>query len=71
MGVNTDRIAAYRRLHRLKQEDMAKELNISKQSYYLKETRKSDYTSEEVGMMAKKFGIEPGDLYKESSKPLC
>lgn len=71
MGVNLDRIKAYRVLNKLMQEEVATILGISKQSYHLKEKGKNDFTSEEVGTLAKKFGIEPGDLFKDSTHPLC
>lgn len=71
MGVNLDRIKAYRTLHKLMQEEVAAVLGISKQSYHLKEKGKNDFTSEEVGMLAKKFGVEPGELFKDSRQPLC
>lgn len=71
MGVNRDRVSAYRKLHNFTQAHMAKGLKISKQSYHLKESGKNDYTDEQVGIMAKMFGVEPGDLYKGSESPLC
>ena len=71
MGVNVDRIAAYRRLLRKTQADLAKELDITMQAYHLKEKGKRDYTSKEIGIIASVFGVDPGDLYKDSGTPLC
>lgn len=71
MGINLDRLKAYRKMHKLMQEEMAVTLGISKQSYHLKEKGKNDFTSGEVGVMANRFGIDPGELYKDSTKPLC
>ena len=71
MGVNLNRIRAYRTLHDLLQEEVASFLGITKQSYHLKEKGKNDFTSEEVGMLAKKFGVEPGELFKDNRHPLC
>ena len=68
MGVNLRRIKAYRTYNDLDQQKMADALAISKTSYSLKESGERDFTSEEVGMMAAVFGVEPGDLFSKDPK---
>lgn len=71
MGIKLNRLKAYRTLKKLHQKDMAKHLGITLQSYNMKENGKCEFTSTEVGRMAEKFGIDPGELYKEEDESLC
>lgn len=67
MGIKLNRLKAYRTLNNLKQHDMADLLGISLTSYCAKEQGRIDFTSKEVGIMAEKFSINPGELFKEDS----
>ena len=63
MGVNLDRIRAYRTLHKIRQQGMATLIKVSVTSYCAKEQGRVDFTSKEIGIMAKSFGINPGELF--------
>lgn len=67
MGANINRIKAYRALHNLKQQDIADLLHISLTAYCAKEQGRVDFTSTEIGTMAKEFDIDPGELFSTES----
>ena len=56
-----------RKENKLRQADMAKVLNISEQSYYLKETGKRDFNLTEAIRLAKYYGSTLDDLFWEES----
>ncbi|WP_172373553.1 helix-turn-helix transcriptional regulator [Sporosarcina jiandibaonis] len=53
----------YRRENRLRQVDMAKILEITPQTYYVKENGKSEFTISEGLKLAKFFGCTLDDLF--------
>lgn len=68
MGIKLNRLKAYKELNNIKnQQEMADLLSISLVSYNAKETGKIDFTSKEVGIIASKFNINPGELYMDSN----
>ena len=56
-----------RKENKLRQADMAKVLNISEQSYYLKETGKRDFNLTEAIRLAKYYGSTLDELFWEES----
>ena len=48
---NNNKLAAYRKLHNLKQEDVAKMLNMSKVSYSYKETGKKNLDFQKLKLL--------------------
>ena len=54
-----------RRENKLKQADVAKVLNIHKQSYYLKETGQRDFNETEMKRLARYYGCTLNDLFQE------
>lgn len=54
-----------RRENKLKQSDVAKVLNIHKQSYYLKETGQRDFNETEMKRLARYYGCTLNDLFQE------
>lgn len=53
-----------RRENRMTQEVVSKVINISKQTYYLKESGKRDFTLTEAKLLAKHFKTTVDDLLK-------
>lgn len=60
---NNNKLAAYRKLHNLKQEDVAKMLNMSKVSYSYKETGKQEFRLSEAKALAEYFGVTIDSLF--------
>ncbi|MEF7556197.1 helix-turn-helix transcriptional regulator [Bacillus thuringiensis] len=54
-----------RRENRMTQEAASKVINISKQTYYLKEKGKSDFTLTEAKKLAKHFKTTVDDLFEK------
>ncbi len=52
-----------RRENKLRQADVAEKLLISKQSYYLKETGKRDFTITEAKRLARIYGCTLDELF--------
>ena len=52
-----------RRENKLRQEDVAKKIGISKQSYYLKETGKREFTISEARRLSLIFNCTLNDLF--------
>ena len=52
-----------RRENNLKQADVAKILRINKQTYYLKENGKSEFTISEAKLLAKFYGCTLDELF--------
>ena len=52
-----------RKERNLRQEDVAKAISIHKQSYYMKETGKRDFSIPEARRLAKLFGCTLDDLF--------
>lgn len=52
-----------RRENRLSQEDMAKLLNVHRQSYHLKEAGKREFTLSEAQKIAKHFNTTVDELF--------
>lgn len=71
MGIKLNRLKAYRTLNGLTQQQMADLLGITLNSYNNKETGKNEFTSTEVGVMAEKFGIAPGELFSDKDTLVC
>lgn len=70
MGVNLKRIKAYRVYNEIGQEEMAEKLGISIASYSYKEQGRREFTSSEVGKIAKAFDIPVGDLFSNDNQLL-
>lgn len=60
---NNNKLAAYRKLHNLKQEDVAKMLNMSKVSYSYKENGKREFSLSEAKTLADYFGVTIDSLF--------
>ena len=60
---NNNKLAAYRKLHNLKQEDVAKMLNMSKVSYSYKENGKQEFRLSEAKTLADYFGVTIDSLF--------
>ncbi|HDR3483912.1 TPA: helix-turn-helix domain-containing protein [Bacillus pacificus] len=54
-----------RRENRMTQEAASKVINISKQTYYMKETGKSDFTLTEAKLLANYFKTTVDDLFEK------
>ncbi|MED1404522.1 helix-turn-helix domain-containing protein [Bacillus mycoides] len=54
-----------RRESHMTQDDTARLVNISKQSYYLKEKRKRDFSLNEAKILAKHFKTTVDDLFEK------
>ncbi|PGZ24393.1 transcriptional regulator [Bacillus anthracis] len=54
-----------RRENRMTQEAASKVINISKQTYYLKESGKRDFTLTEAKKLAKHFKTTVDDLFEK------
>ncbi|WP_195938662.1 helix-turn-helix transcriptional regulator [Romboutsia sp. 1001713B170131_170501_G6] len=61
--IQTNNLVAYRKLHNLKQEDVAKILNMSKTSYSYKETGKQEFRLNEAKILADYFGTTIDDIF--------
>lgn len=53
-----------RRENNLKQSDVARAINIHKQTYYLKECGKREFTISEAKRLAKLYGCTLNDLFQ-------
>ncbi len=60
---NNSKLVAYRKLHSLNQEDVAKMLNMSNVSYSFKETGKQDFRLKEAKALADYFGLTIDSLF--------
>lgn len=58
-----NKLAAYRKLHNLKQEDVASMLNMSKTSYHYKETGKQQFRLNEAKALSDYFGVSIEDIF--------
>lgn len=54
-----------RRENRIKQTEIAKELNIANSTYSLKESGKAEFTLSEAFFLSKKFGISVDELFSK------
>ncbi|TKH16590.1 helix-turn-helix domain-containing protein [Bacillus wiedmannii] len=54
-----------RRENRMTQEAVSKVINIAKQTYYMKETGKRDFTLTEAKLLAKHFETTVDDLFEK------
>lgn len=61
--IQTNNLVAYRKLHNLKQEDIARILNMSKTSYSYKETGKQEFRLNEAKTLADYFGTTIDDIF--------
>lgn len=61
--IQTNNLVAYRKLHNLKQEDVAKILNMSKTSYSYKETGKQEFRLNEAKILADYFGTTIDNIF--------
>ena len=68
---NNNKLAAYRKLHNLKQEDVAKMLNMSKVSYSYKENGKQEFRLSEAKTLADYFGVTIDSLFLITKSTLC
>ena len=66
---NNNKLAAYRKLHNLKQEDVAKMLNMSKVSYSYKENGKQEFRLSEAKTLADYFGVTTDYLLGRTETP--
>lgn len=66
MGINVNRVRAYRALHSKKQQHIADLLSISLTAYSAKEQGRVDFDATEIKLMANYFKIDPGDLFSDS-----
>lgn len=57
-----------RKESKLKQVDLAKKIGIHKQSYYLKESGKNDFTLTECRMLVQILDCTLNDLFQEETK---
>lgn len=57
------RLKAYRVLHNVKQEELAKLLNIGQNTYSFKENGKKEFTLEESGKIADYFKTTVDDIF--------
>lgn len=57
-----DIIAGYRRMTGMRQEDFAKKMNISRQSYWNKETGRTPFTDEEKMIFVKEVSKVVPDI---------
>lgn len=60
---NNNKLAAYRKLHNLKQEDVARMLNMSSVSYSYKENGKQEFRLSEAKTLADYFGVTIDSLF--------
>ena len=68
MGIKLNRLKAYKELNNIKnQKEMADLLDISLTAYCAKEQGRVDFTSNEVGIIANRFNIDPGELFSTES----
>jgi len=58
-----NKLAAYRKLHNLKQEDLASMLNISRTSYHYKESGKQEFRLNEAKKIADYFGVSIEEIF--------
>ncbi len=65
MSVVLSTIVGLRKARGFTQTDISKELGITYVAYSKKENGKVDFSSTEIGTMAKIFGVDPGRFYKE------
>ncbi len=65
--IQTNNLVAYRKLHNLKQEDVAKILNMSKTSYSYKETGKQEFRLNEAKILADYFGTTIDNIFFNNS----
>lgn len=63
MHIRTNNLVAYRKLYNLKQEDVAKILNMSKTSYSYKETGKQEFRLNEAKTLADYFGVSIDEIF--------
>ncbi|MGL5725891.1 helix-turn-helix transcriptional regulator [Cetobacterium sp.] len=61
--IQSNNLTAYRKLYRLKQEDVAELLNISDVSYSFKETGKRDFKLSEAKILADYFKTTVDELF--------
>lgn len=61
--IQSNKLAAYRKLHNLKQEDIAKILKMSKTSYSYKETGKQEFRLNEAKTIADYFGVSIDEIF--------
>ncbi|MCE9676590.1 helix-turn-helix domain-containing protein [Paraclostridium bifermentans] len=65
--IQKNKLAAYRKLYELNQEDVAKMLNMSKTSYSYKETGKQEFRLNEAKMLADYFGTTIDEIFFNNS----
>lgn len=61
--IQTNNLVAYRKLHNLKQEDVAKILNMPKTSYSYKETGKQEFRLNEAKILVDYFGTTIDNIF--------
>lgn len=57
--------------HQLTQEEVAKKLGISKNTYHRKEIGMNDFTISEAVAIGKLFNVNPGEIFFESKVTNC
>lgn len=65
MAIVLRTIIAYRSSNKKSQEEMAEILGITRCSYANKEKGKTEFTANEIGVMAKEFNVSPARFYEE------
>lgn len=65
MPIKLDTVVAIRNARKKTQDAMAELLGINRTSYRNKETGKTEFTANELGVMAKELSVSPSKFYEE------
>lgn len=68
-GTYSENLKLLRSRHRYSQSKVADLLNISRQSYQLKESGKKDFTYSEIKRLGEIFNVSPGEIFFDDGLP--